>query len=120
MTEYYITQVEGTVNYFKVAKFSGDEQPENIYFVTLKRMPKNELPEMHCDCPNRRRGKHINDKHGQMVAKWIIAGKPVGFFDEKGEWHGSRPEGIEHSAATEGDQEPGAEDGEGDFSDDTV
>jgi hypothetical protein len=65
---------------FKVAKFLGGEQPDNIYHVTL--VKEGEKVEMRCDCPNRRRGKGTNDKHGQMVAKWLLQGEPQGVFNE--------------------------------------
>lgn len=98
-TEYYITRM--SENVFKVAKFSGGEQPENVYYVTMKKVtgflpsadPNSEgkeYIEMRCDCPNRRRGRGTNDKHGQMVAKWLLAGEPTCAMNEKGEFNETR------------------------------
>lgn len=95
MSEYYIKEhtgdVLGMVGYklrpgqrlFAVAKFDGGETTDTIYYVVYTQ--KDNV--MQCDCPNRRRGAHINDKHGQMVAKWLIAGMPKGHFDSKGNFH---------------------------------
>lgn len=92
MIEYWLKELDNSVSatregerLFSVSKFSGGEQPENLYFVKYD-PPTNS---MQCDCPNRRRNAHINDKHGQMVAKWLLAGKPNGYFDSKGVFHGS-------------------------------
>ena len=104
IAHYHINRVPGSHNIFKVVKFlEGESVPANIYFLTLRQPgekgyatgsqfrggPGAALPQMHCDCPNRRRGKHINDKHGVMVAKWLLAGEPVGYFDDKGDFHGA-------------------------------
>ena len=83
--EYYVTRLTATA--FKIAKFEGGEQPSNVYFLSMfragqKGWSKASDPEFHCDCPNRRRGKHINDKHGVMVAQWLFAGEPEGYFNE--------------------------------------
>jgi len=91
--EYYPSQVGPS--FYKVTKFLDAAEPDNVYFVTMvrrgdKRFDKGHTdPQMHCDCPNRRRGKHINDKHGVMISKWLLASKPQGYFDEHGEWHGT-------------------------------
>lgn len=82
MIEYIPAEINpGTL--FTISKFDGGEQPEAVYFILYDKK-KNE---MRCDCPNRRRAKHINDKHGQMIAKWLLAGRKPGHFDEKGEFH---------------------------------
>jgi hypothetical protein len=94
MIEYYITRDGSENDLFRISKFAGKAEPDNVYWVKMVRKgvqawTKQSDPEMHCDCPNRRRGKHINDKHGMMVAKWLLAGEPVGYFDDKGEFHGA-------------------------------
>jgi hypothetical protein len=68
---------------FAIAKFEGSDTTDTIYYVVYTE--KDNI--MQCDCPNKRRGAHINDKHGQMVAKWLIAGCPRGHFDSKGDFH---------------------------------
>lgn len=100
MTEYYISRAPNAIDVFRVAKFTGHVEPDIVYAVEMKRVMMKDkgdapypVPEMHCDCPNRRRGKHINDKHGQMVAKWLVDGQPTGYFDEKGKFHEQRDEG---------------------------
>lgn len=106
MIEYYITRQDG--RHFQIAKFAGDAQPENIYLILMKRRGEAGYlkpvsgspviytdPQFHCNCPNQRRSKHINDKHGQMVAKWLLAGEKPGYFDDKGEFHEQRDEGAD-------------------------
>ena len=90
--EYYPARV-GT-QFFKLTKFvDGSTEPDNVYFVTLKRKGEKGFvasepdPQMHCDCPNRRRGKHVNDKHGVMIAQWILKDFPQGYFDENYQFH---------------------------------
>ena len=116
--EYYPAQVGS--NFYKLTKFAdGSVDPDNIYFVTLKRRGEKGFvasetdPQMHCDCPNRRRSKHINDKHGVMISKWLLAGKPQGFFDQTGEFHGTEHL-AENPFADESDGDPGADADEGD------
>lgn len=81
-TEYRLTRLDPTT--VKIAKF-GDEsgdQPENIYYVSQDRRG-----DQLCSCPNRRRGKHVNDKHGRMVADWIARGEPIGFYQLGDDFH---------------------------------
>lgn len=85
-TEYRITRLDDKS--FKLAKF-GDEsgdQPENLYFVSWDKAKD----EMLCNCPNRRRGKHVDDKHGNMVRDWLARGEPIGFYDKEGDFHGQQ------------------------------
>lgn len=83
-TEYRIIQLDDKT--FKIAKFSDNagDQPENVYFVVWDK----KKDEMSCNCPNRRRGKHVDDKHGKMCKSWLALGSPIGFFDQEGEFHG--------------------------------
>lgn len=124
--QYYITRVPGSDHHFKIAKFSGDAQPDNIYFLTMfKRGERGWVrghtdPQFHCDCPNRRRAKHINDKHGVMVAKWLLAHEPVGYFDDKGEFHGAaetldRGLTIDEPANDAADRDPDPDGGTDDY-----
>jgi hypothetical protein len=74
MAEYYIKRVgiaKGK-QFFSVAKFEGGEQPTQIYFIAWHEADDT----MHCDCPNRRRNKHVDDKHGKMVRSWLERGEP--------------------------------------------
>lgn len=58
---------------FAVTKFEGSDQPTAEYFVAWdKRTDK-----MYCDCPNARRGQHIDDKHGRAIRDWLAAGEPT-------------------------------------------
>jgi len=98
--EYYLKRIDDT--HFNIAKFgeaSGD-QPENEYHVQWNQGKDD----MHCDCPNRRKGRGVNDKHGAMVRSWLSLGEPVGFFDNEGVFH-ARPELDNQSSPIDPDLE---------------
>lgn len=63
-----------------------DEPEVTTYFIKMTK-EEDQAPVMECDCPNKRRGAHINDKHGQMIARWLLAGQKHGYFDQEGAFH---------------------------------
>jgi len=81
-TEYYVASIyfnaatriaSADRQFFCIAKFEGGSEPEAVYFVRWdKRTDK-----MYCDCPNQRRGHHVDDKHGKHIRKWLAAGEPT-------------------------------------------
>ena len=74
--EYYVRRTapsNASRQFFVVTKFEGGEEPSAIYHVTWD----THRDEMQCDCPNRRRGKGTDDKHGRLIREWICNGEPV-------------------------------------------
>ena len=64
---------------FTVTKFEGNEVPEAVYLVIWDKRTDRML----CECPNKRRSAHVDDKHGQLVREWIAAGEPQRAFKGK-------------------------------------
>lgn len=77
---------------FKVVKFiAGQDVPEDTYNVTEISVPKAKVKVFMCSCPNSRSGRHIDDKHGRMVADWIKRGEPkTGYYDNEGVYHAQK------------------------------
>lgn len=78
MAEYYINRIalpkeNPFRELFSVAKFDGGDQPLDVYYVTWDKT----RDAMQCSCPNRRRGKGTDDKHGALIRHWLMAGEPT-------------------------------------------
>lgn len=80
--EYYVSRVtpcmpsqarQTKFQYFVLVKFEGGPEPIATYFVRWDSRDDT----MHCDCPNSRSGRHVDDKHGRHVRKWLAAGEPT-------------------------------------------
>ena len=77
---------------FQVAKYTGPGKfppglPEATYQITEVATPGKVTFRM-CNCPNSRSGRHIDDKHCNIVADWIARGEPKkGWYDSAGGYH---------------------------------
>lgn len=108
MIEYYPARLDAT--HFKLAKFGdeGGDQPENIYYISWNQAKDDML----CDCPNRRSGRHVNDKHGKWIRSWLALGEPVGFFDKEGVFHATPDDQPSFSEPSELDLDARGDDDE--------
>lgn len=81
--EYYVARIVGKTSMksaekeaFTVTKFEGGDTPTGVYLVVWNKVKD----QMECECPNKRRGAHIDDKHGEVVREWLAAGEPQRAF----------------------------------------
>lgn len=81
--EYYVARIVGKTSlksgqkeFFTVTKFEGGDEPKAVYMVVWDKS----IDQMLCECPNKRRSAHVDDKHGDIVREWLAAGEPQRAF----------------------------------------